>query len=190
MPAPRLCLSHFAPVLAAVLTFGRDNGLSQPLLPEGWKWTDAGGVSGFSYYIRLSYDGLTDLWSVSVTRTSYKIQATHRAAIVAWFSGAARTVDRPNQMEITIHREILSPEYRERYEAGGATQRARLQAIRAQLAAQDQVDEEAWARHAAERRAAEEVDRLAVEAPQELMLEGCVADCDDPQECEPESIPV
>lgn len=59
-------------------------------------------------------------------------------------------------------------------------------------------EEEESARHAAERRAAAAAARLAVETPQELMLEECVADCDDPQlyepdpdpqPCEPESIP-
>ena len=41
-------------------------------------------------------------------------------------------------------------------------------------------DEEAWARHAAERRAEAAAALLAVEAPQELVLEECAADCDDP----------
>ncbi len=180
--------SHFSTVLTSVMTFARDNGRSQPLLPAGWSWTPTGGASGFHYYITLSYDGLADLWSMSVSRTGYKIQATHRDAILAWFAGVACTVDRSNQMSIPIHREILSFEYRNRYEEAGEVQRTRLLAIRAQIAAQDQVEEEAWARHAAERRATEEAGRLAVESPQELVLEGCVADCDDPQPCEPESI--
>ena len=186
--APRISPSHFSTVLSAVLTFARHNGRSQPLLPEGWKWTSSGAASGFHYYITPSYDGLADLWSMSISRTGYKIQAAHRDAILAWFSGVVCTLDRSNQMTVPIHREILSFEYRNRYEEAGEVQRARLLAIRAQLAAQEQPDEEAWARHAANRRAAEEADRLAVEAPQELVLEECVADCDDPQPCEPESI--
>jgi hypothetical protein len=90
-------------------------------------------------------------------------------------------------------------------EAVGAEERAAAAAVaeaaalaqRAEAIARDEndarrraiEDTDRWAQRAANYRAEEAAAELAVEAPQELVLEECVADCDDPQPCEPESIP-